>query len=613
MYPSPRPSPRGGTPHHRPAPLLLLLVAALILLPARAAPQAQDANPGGPAVGPSVFSEQLDVHLVEVDVRVTGRDGEPVTGLGRDDFRLLVDGEEVPIAHFEAVGPVNEPRSERTSGLSSGTSALPPLHLAVVVDADRVSPAGRRDVVDRLRQHLARLVAPGDRVMIATLQPLPTVLQGFTTDPEAMGAALDRVLRTRAGDVSLDVLKRQVRREIAQGQFLGTLETGTDLDSLDNHPRSAVAQHDVTSLVVDRVTGYAARADLRNRRTYEGLRALVDALASLPGDRAVLFVSENLSPRPAEGLVRTLLSNYPALARGGLVSAELQAGRWDSSQALSEVARHAGAAAVRFYAVDAGGAGSQAGDPGRDLSSTSLATDRGSRGALQQLAAATAGAATPSPAGLGGILDRLAADRTHRYTLAFESPHGRDGELHRLEVRLPAHRGARVHHPAAVRARTVEQEMADRTIAALVLDRGDNPLEVRIELGEERRRGRHRYDVPVVVKVPASRLALIPDGASHRGALSVYVAARDDRGWMSPPRRSTLPVVIGNDRLFAALTHEVTARLDLELRGGEGELAVLVRDDVAGVASVLNLSLAVGDAVGDEAGDEAGDGGRGSR
>ena len=62
---------------------------------------AQDAPP--PVFGETVFGETVDVRVVNVEVVVTDGEGRRVPGLGRDDFRLTVDGEEVAIDYFTEV------------------------------------------------------------------------------------------------------------------------------------------------------------------------------------------------------------------------------------------------------------------------------------------------------------------------------------------------------------------------------------------------------------------------------------------------------------------------------------------------------------------------------
>src|SRR5215213_10895805 len=52
---------------------------------------------------PPVFEEVIDVRVVNVEVVVTDADGKRVRGLSPADFRLLVDGREVPLDYFSEI------------------------------------------------------------------------------------------------------------------------------------------------------------------------------------------------------------------------------------------------------------------------------------------------------------------------------------------------------------------------------------------------------------------------------------------------------------------------------------------------------------------------------
>ena len=81
-----------------------------------------------PAEPASAFGEQIDVRVVNVEVVVTDKQGNRVTGLGPGDFRLRVDGKEVPIQYFTEVrgGQAIAPE-EAGSGQSTAVYGLPAL------------------------------------------------------------------------------------------------------------------------------------------------------------------------------------------------------------------------------------------------------------------------------------------------------------------------------------------------------------------------------------------------------------------------------------------------------------------------------------------------------
>ncbi|HEY4564566.1 MAG TPA: hypothetical protein VIJ36_16400, partial [Thermoanaerobaculia bacterium] len=73
-------------------PLALLLSALSLSSAARAA---EDVPPS--------FGESIDVRVVNVEAVVTDRQGKRVNGLKPEDFRLRVDGKEVPVEYFSEV------------------------------------------------------------------------------------------------------------------------------------------------------------------------------------------------------------------------------------------------------------------------------------------------------------------------------------------------------------------------------------------------------------------------------------------------------------------------------------------------------------------------------
>ncbi|MCG8459388.1 MAG: hypothetical protein MI919_24185, partial [Holophagales bacterium] len=118
-------SPRGTLADRPAAPLFAAAVALsslfLLLLPAGAA-LAQTPAPDSGAEGASaaeVFEDSVEVRLVELDVQVLDPKGHPVTGLAKEDFELLVDGEPVPVEFFGGKGAAAPERlgaAEKASG-----------------------------------------------------------------------------------------------------------------------------------------------------------------------------------------------------------------------------------------------------------------------------------------------------------------------------------------------------------------------------------------------------------------------------------------------------------------------------------------------------------------
>lgn len=119
----------------------------------------------------SQFSVQ--VNLVSVPVTVTGRGGQFVSGLRRENFRLLVDGAEQRIEYF---APEQEPA-----------------RVLVLVET---SPA----VYLLRREHIAAAaalldgLAPDDGVAVAAYSDAPRLLLDFTADKRRAAASLGELI-----------------------------------------------------------------------------------------------------------------------------------------------------------------------------------------------------------------------------------------------------------------------------------------------------------------------------------------------------------------------------------------------------------------------------------
>lgn len=591
-----RPTDSGPAQRSR-LPILALTAALVALGLALAVPAA--AQDEQDEESRELFVDTVDVNVVNLEVMVADRDGNPVRGLTIDDFVVTEDGEPVELTNFYAVESARRVQPPEAPG--EGGYAVPELlplpedqtlNLAVVIDVENLNPINRNRVIEQIKAEVERVVRPGDRVMVATLSPLPRIELPFTDDVVVVATTLDRIARARAGGhTELGVLLRQIEREFSnlQSDQFGSTDGGGAFSA-----ESADTDADIARRAENMIQNYATQADHHIRRTFAGLDALIASMSGLPGRKSVLYVSEGLTTRPGEFLYEALVSVYPEIARQ-LGSAQFASQRWESTDELQDLARSASANRVVFYTLDAKGI--ETGLARADslgLQPVGVQADISTHDTMTHLAAATGGETMLNPANTDKLLDRMASDFSEYYSLGYVSPNERDGKFHRLEVRIKDGKGVRVRHNEGYRASTVEQEMLDRTVSALVLDVANNPLDVRVELGEPQPEKKGQFVLPVLVKVPIAKLVLVPQQREHKGKLSVYVAVRDAEGRTSQPQRFDIPVDIPNESLLTAMSREVGYGMNLLVRGGDSKLAVGVRDEVGAIASTVNLNVTVG-------------------
>ena len=104
----------------------------------------------------STFFETLDVMLINVEVFVTDKKGNPITDLEREDFELYVDRRPIAITNFYAVDagepslPQEAPESAMAETVEPAPSVPVPaipenqrLHLVVYVDNFNIRPLNR--------------------------------------------------------------------------------------------------------------------------------------------------------------------------------------------------------------------------------------------------------------------------------------------------------------------------------------------------------------------------------------------------------------------------------------------------------------------------------------
>ncbi len=93
------------------------------------------------------------------------------------------------------------------------------------------------------------------------------------------------------------------------------------------------------------------------------------------------------------------------------------------------------------------------------------------------------------------------------------------------------------------------------------------------------------------VTVPLDSLVLLPDGEVRKGLFTVYVAARDGRGFVMPVGQRTIPLTVAPTAAAAATPREYVYEVEITVRGRKHELAVAVRDEVGGEASFLSRTV----------------------
>jgi VWFA-related protein len=572
------------------------LVLSLFLLPAAAGAQEAEKGP--------TFYESLDVQVVNVEVFVTDKSGKRVTGLTRDDFQLLEDGKPIEITNFFAVAgepaeaPAAAPVPADTAG-AAGAATPPPappvippgseqrLHLAIVIDDLSLVGPTRNRLLKSIREQVIPRLRPDELALVAAYEGGSVELvQGLTADKALLLAALDKVAKGAPRGVERAMDRRRLLQQIDQADLLGG-------------DRSAVAEAAARE-AYGQIQAYSRQRYEETRGTLGALTRFVDTLAGLPGRKALLYMGGGLSARPSQTFFQAWQVKFSALSRDAGASS-LDGFDDDLTRFFDELAQHANSNRVTLYSLGAteqlAGASAEAGgsttwSAGLEAIETNNLTEP-----LHQLADGTGGLASVNTVNPGPILARMCEDFDAYYSLGFVPRDRQDRKNHRIEVALRNRRDLVVRHRTGRRERPNAERMSDRTLAALLLDPGENPLEVALDVVRETKNDKGQLLVEVLVKFPLARLVLLPQGNFHEGKVSVWVGTRDLRGRNSTVQEIAVPIRVPNDQLLTALGQTAAYKMPLLLRPEEHRIAVTVRDELGNVDSAVTAAFTPGQTV----------------
>lgn len=508
------------------------------------------------AAPPEPFTESIDVRVVNVEAVVTDRKGERVRGLNAADFRLLIDGKEVPVDYFSEIADGATLPAPSAVG-QEGEPQPPPLparsgrNLLIFIDESFAIAAQRDQVLQGLERDLVRL-GPEDRLALVAFDGMKlTKICDWTGDRAAQAAAF-AAARNRPARGSLVLAERRWALDDAEIlRELGSDTTGKGgLDLPSSGPAAEMATQETQN-------GAAlGHGDPKN-----------DSWLARVADAAAAAVRGFPPPPPGRKLLLLLSGGWPAPAL------------------LAPLAQEANRLGYTIYPVDVQGTDllRMVGDVTRNQPTSPAETftggwERGSQRTLELLAEATGGRAALSSARLDALA-RAVEDTGSYYWLGFTPAWHADDRRHsiRLEVRRPG---------LFVRSRLGFSDLSPRTEEALHTEslllfsesREGSP-DLIVSLGAVGRTGARTVDVPVTLEFPAEALTPSPSAEGWRAEATLSMGALDRSG-----RRSDLSTVPVHLTLPAppAPGGRVRWHTTVKLRRIEQRLVFSLRDALSG-------------------------------
>ena len=568
----------------RPSPpaVVTALLAALPALVLSASPQGP-----APTPRPGPLVRNVDVTVTNIDVVVTDSKGNRVRSLTKEDFEVYEDGMLQPLTNFFAVdgGKVvffgDEPIPVETP-VPASTPALAP-----------VGPPGPAEPA------VAPLPVPRTRIVIfidnLSLQPFNRnrVLRSVQTwvrenvkdNVEAMVVTWDRSLKVRRkftndGREISDVLKQQ--------EDLSTLGQTRISERTDIIRRIDDAKSETEAFTEARQYALSFKNDIDF--TVDALKKTIDQLAGVEGRKILLHLSEGLPQSPGAEVFKYVQDKFRTQT-GGLSQFE-----FDKTSSYLGIIRAANAAGVSMYMVDASGLSIDSGISAENRTTEAKIDGFVERTNLQSMiqlmAEETGGKAILNRNDVTGPLNDMRGDYTSYYSVGYRSLKSGGERPRKVQVKMKK-KGLQARSRRSYVEKGLETRITEGVTSALYFARDDNPLAVGIEVGQAAPADAQNYLVPIRIRVPYSRITLLPEGPMARGRVILYFIVVDSEGKQSELASQVVPVEVDAKELGNLTRRDFVYDVRLLMIPGGQRLSLAVRDELTNTVSYVQQSVFV--------------------
>ena len=549
--------------------------------------------------GSGIFSDVVNVRVVNVEVFVTDRDGVPIEGLSQEDFSLEVDGQSMPVTNFYAEKLDRTRSVTTTTGRPADTSFRPieevekeaskRAHVVILIDHTRLRSTNRKRVFSALAEAVNSL-DPSDLISVVGVEGSLVFYSDFIYDRAAIGKILDRVSKVSGQLDIADAERRLIYGELARGQSGGFLARSANPDDQGLNAR---------------IRAYATEEHARSLRSLNQIERVISSVAGVPGRKAILWVGEGIPTRPGEGMFvewRNRFGEGNSNAGVGLRRIDFNndytrsVGNYDLTRDVEKVALTANRAQVTLYAVDAEGNHGQIlrsalTEQGATSEALSV-VDANYREPLEFTTQATGGKLLRDSGRLGEELRTLIRDFESFYSLGFTIPEAWPlGSEHNIEVRVRG-KQLRVRHRDEIRVPKPGEKEASATVSALLHGTFENALGIVATTARGEAREDGNTAISVVLEIPIAGISLVPTGDVFAASLSIFVSVKDDGGNPGKVQKIPFHLNIPADKVDEAKQNSAHYPLPIVLRPGDRQVAISVKDDVDGTLSTVRLDVA---------------------
>jgi VWFA-related protein len=505
------------------------------------------------------FGETLEVRIINVDVVVTDKAGNPIPGLTADDFEIFENGRRQPVTNFAEYREAAPLLSgdEKPEELPITVATKPPEKRRLLFFIDRlqlVETANREDFFRGLRAFVEETMREGDEAAIYFFGTSLHTLVAMTPDRSAILEAIATIeseSRLRTDQEAMELAEIGARARMYASDAAAGVPGGGAMEELD---RRQAAQ----------------RAYDEQRRKTLAINTVIQAAAGLEGRKVMILVTHRFSKLPG------LEYDYPAT-------------EFNARKMMDAVVDNANAAGVTIYGLYPQGLLKD------EVSTRSYELLMNRAETIESIATRTGGIAA-----LGGKLSaetlvRTTQHLTNYYSLAYRAPDNRNGRERKVRVEVKRE-GVKVLARNAVIDKSDEEVARDRLVAATLFGESESAIRISAKQNGGRKSGLTTWTIPVEITIPIAQMTALPTEDGYEGRFRVMAAAANGEGDVSEVVEKEQVFKIPANDIEKARAGFFTYVLEIKVRDTSDRAVVAVWDEIDQESGYAEVALDLGKA-----------------
>lgn len=541
---------------------LTLLLLAVLAVPGFAQGRKQQ-EPESPRL-----VENIDVRVINIDVVVTDRRGNPIQGLKKEDFEIRENNVPKPISNFyevqgskavNVVGEEPETPAPATPGAPQEVPDNMKRRLIFYVDNLTLAPFNRNRVFTQMKEFLKTAMRPGDEAMVATYNRSMKVRVPFTKDAKQV----ETTLNVLAGETGLGIANTSERR------------------SVEDRIREANSYDEAVATA----RSYASSVEHDLRQSVSSLSALMSTLAGVEGKKVLVLTSEGFPMQPGREMFYMIEEVGREKGWSNVGSTMLEGMHFDASNLIQQVAKTANANGITLYTIHAagltGGMEMSAENARPIPTSVSTAAAQNTTESMILMADLTGGLASVNTNNFGDAFRRIGRDLDSYYSLGYRAGTERVDRQRYINVRVK-NKDYIVRNRQTFVEKSVYAEMSDRAVANLLYEVKDNDLKILARVGRPVPTDDGYFRVGIDIIIPMTSLTLLPQGEDEFvGGFDIYVVVANKLNDMSDVARKSHQVRVPASAMKTIEGKYYTYTLDMIIERGLNKISLGVVDQIS--------------------------------